>query len=94
MRQTVRRCGEATGGGKRALLQAGRELLLAQASDWAFMIRAGTTGAYASRRVKTHLLRMHRLCREAETGDVDEPRLAALESQNNLFPRLPGEVFR
>lgn len=35
--------------------KAGRELLLAQASDWPFLIRMGTAGDYARRRVEAHL---------------------------------------
>ena len=35
--------------------KAGRELLLAQASDWPFLIRMGTAGAYARSRVEGHL---------------------------------------
>ena len=35
--------------------QAGRELLLAQASDWPFLIRMGTAEGYARRRVEGHL---------------------------------------
>jgi predicted glycosyl hydrolase (DUF1957 family) len=35
--------------------KAGRELLLAQASDWPFLIRMGTAEAYARRRVEGHL---------------------------------------
>src|SRR5208282_113628 len=42
---------------ERALRQAARELLLAQASDWPFMLRTGTSPDYARKRVKEHLLR-------------------------------------
>jgi predicted glycosyl hydrolase (DUF1957 family) len=48
---------QATGLTARALRQAARELLLAQASDWPFILRAGTSPDYARRRVKDHLLR-------------------------------------
>ena len=41
----------------RALKQAARELLLAQSSDWPFILRTGTNPDYARRRVKEHLLR-------------------------------------
>src|SRR5690606_22128983 len=34
----------------RALAQAARELLLAQSSDWTFIMRTGTTVPYATRR--------------------------------------------
>src|SRR5437879_3806966 len=45
----------------RTLNQAGRELLLAQASDWAFMISSGTTVQYATRRLNMHLQRLDQL---------------------------------
>ena len=42
------------------LKQAARELLLAQASDWAFIIKTGTMVEYAVRRTKEHVLRLYR----------------------------------
>src|SRR5262249_60236873 len=40
---------DASGVTRRALNQAARELLLAQSSDWAFIIKAGTMVDYAVR---------------------------------------------
>ena len=77
----------------RALKQAGRELLLAQASDWAFMMSRETTTEYAARRTNDHILRCQRLCDEIERGDVDDLRLTALEDADNLFPALDYRVF-
>ena len=51
----ARRHPEARGTTKRALDQAARELLLAQASDWAFIIARGTVVDYAVRRTTEHL---------------------------------------
>ncbi|MBZ5579782.1 MAG: glycogen synthase GlgA [Acidobacteriia bacterium] len=79
----------ATGLARRALNQAGRELLLAQASDWTFMIKSGSMEDYAIRRVKGHLLRMHRLCGQIESGAIDEAWLQTLEGQDNLFADIP-----
>ena len=45
----------------RALRQAGRELMLAQASDWPFIITNGTTEQYARRRFHDHINRFHDL---------------------------------
>src|SRR6185295_17478663 len=42
---------------ERALKQAARELLLAQSSDWPFILRTGTSPDYARKRVKDHLFR-------------------------------------
>jgi 1,4-alpha-glucan branching enzyme len=75
----------ATGVTKRALDQAARELLLAQASDWAFMIHSGTMQEYATRRTKGHLHRLYDLGRQIESGDIDDAALGHLESQDCIF---------
>ena len=73
---------------ERALKQAGRELLLAQASDWPFILRTGTSPDYASRRVKDHLLRFLSLYEQLKKRKVDEAALAESENRDNLFPNL------
>jgi 1,4-alpha-glucan branching enzyme len=78
---------------RRALTQALRELLLAQASDWAFMMSRETTAEYAIRRTRDHVLRCHQLCDEVERDAVDDVRLAALEDTDNLFPTLDYRVL-
>jgi 1,4-alpha-glucan branching enzyme len=78
-----------TGLALRAADQAARELLLAQSSDWAFMINSGTMREYGTRRTKRHMFRLHTLNRQIETGSIDEQWLQSLESQDNLFPELP-----
>lgn len=78
---------------RRALNQAARELLLAQASDWAFMIHAGTTEQYGTQRTKTHIDRLNRLKKQIELGRIDEPWLCAIEDQNNIFPWIDYRVF-
>jgi 1,4-alpha-glucan branching enzyme len=77
--------GVANGATSRALDQAARELLLAQASDWAFMISGGGMRTYATSRVETHLRAFHQLRREIEVGRFDEGRLAGLEARDNIF---------
>lgn len=84
---------DATGLAKRAFDQAARELLLAQASDWAFMINSGTMVEYASKRTRGHLSRLHRLLRDAEENKIDEAWLSTIESQDNIFPDLDYRSF-
>jgi 1,4-alpha-glucan branching enzyme len=79
----------ATGSVLRAANQAARELLLAQSSDWAFMINSGTMQEYGTRRTKSHMLRLHRLSTQIETGSIDEAWLENLENQDNLFSDIP-----
>ena len=71
---------------QRALKQAARELLLAQASDWPFILRTGTSPDYARKRVKDHLLRFIAPLRSTHAGQLDEKWLAEVESRDNLFP--------
>jgi 1,4-alpha-glucan branching enzyme len=88
MTSLARRHPDAQGLVKRALTQAARELLLAQASDWAFIIARGTVVDYAVRRTTEHLSRFRRLADGIEQGGVDATWLAAIESADNLFPTL------
>jgi 1,4-alpha-glucan branching enzyme len=79
---------------KRALKQAARELLLAQASDWPFILRAGTSPDYARRRVKDHLLRFIALHDQLTATSVDEKWLAEIEARDNLFPDVDWNYWR
>lgn len=79
---------------ERALNQAARELLLAQASDWAFIMRAGTAAHYAQRRVKQHLGRFWRIAGAADRGQTPDPAwLNQVEMADNLFPDLDYRVY-
>src|SRR5215469_11559817 len=84
----------ATGPRARALQQAARELLLAQASDWPFILRTGTSPDYARRRVKDHLLRFIALHEQLTSTAVDEKWLKELESRDNLFPDVHWSYWR
>ena len=84
---------EADGLTLRALRQAGRELLVAQASDWAFMINSGEMAAYGTQRIKAHLLRLNRLGKEIEAQKIDENWLSEIESQICIFPHIDYRSF-
>jgi 1,4-alpha-glucan branching enzyme len=73
---------------RRALKQAARELMLAESSDWAFILKAGTTAAYARRRVEEHLGNFETLHRAILRGQIVEQQLVELETRDNLFPDL------
>ncbi|XXF75560.1 DUF1957 domain-containing protein [Myxococcaceae bacterium GXIMD 01537] len=84
----------ASGLQKRALDQAARELLLAQSSDWAFIMKTGTMVDYAVRRAREHVQRFLRLREEVRSGAIDGPALAEVESRDNIFPDLDYRVYR
>ena len=92
MHALVERFGDASGFEARALTQAGRELLLAQASDWAFIMRTATTVEYADRRTREHLKAFRDLDEALTTGRVSGAVfldfLTAREQQWNIFPEL------
>ena len=72
----------------RVLKQLARELLLAQSSDWAFLIRTGTARHYATKRVTDHVLRFNRLHNDLVAGTIDEGFLANCEWRDNIFPNI------
>lgn len=78
----------------RALNQAARELLLAQSSDWAFIITTGTMVQYAVKRFKDHIHRFTRIYEMLTTdGQIDETWLADVESKDNIFQELDYRVY-
>ncbi len=72
----------------RALNQAARELLLAQSSDWAFIMKTGTVVSYAERRTREHVLRFLDLNNMLDSGMMDENKLGELEWKDNIFPEI------
>lgn len=88
----------AAGVKKRLLNQAARELLLAQSSDWAFIMKTGTMVDYAVKRTKQHLENFDRLYKSLREDDSilgfqDSEWLAGLEATNNIFPELDYQVY-
>ncbi|SDU23066.1 1,4-alpha-glucan branching enzyme [Verrucomicrobium sp. GAS474] len=77
----------------RALKQAARELLLAQSSDWAFIMKMGTMVPYAVKRTKDHLLRFNRICDEIERNQIDEAFLGNCEWRDNIFPNVNWRYY-
>jgi 1,4-alpha-glucan branching enzyme len=77
----------------RVLRQLARELLLAQASDWAFLMRTGTAREYATKRTMDHLVRFNRLHDQFVANDIDEKFLADSEWRDNLFPNVNWKYY-
>ncbi|HEY1099061.1 MAG TPA: 1,4-alpha-glucan branching protein domain-containing protein [Myxococcota bacterium] len=77
----------------RALRQATRELMLAQSSDWPFILTMGTQMGYGVKRPVVHLSRMHRLVAGLERGQIDEADLLQLEARDGVFEDVDVSVF-
>jgi 1,4-alpha-glucan branching enzyme len=78
---------------ERALKQAGRELLLAQASDWPFILRTGTSPGYARKRITEHLFGFSKIYEQLMNGRLDQEWLSYVESRDNIFPGLKYQYF-
>ena len=77
----------------RALNQAARELLLAQSSDWLFIITNNTMVDYAHRRIKDHIGRFTRLYNELNSGKIDRKFLAEIEEKDQVFPDIDYRIY-
>lgn len=77
----------------RALKQAARELMLAQSSDWTFIMSTGTTVPYATRRFNEHIIRFTKLYDDLKSNTIDEPYLRDLEMKDNIFPQIDYRVY-
>jgi 1,4-alpha-glucan branching enzyme len=78
---------------ERALNQAARSILLAQASDWPFIMKSGTTRDYARKRITDHLARFNYLHDSIRKNNINERYLLALETMDNIFPDINFRDF-
>jgi len=78
---------------RRALNQMARELLLAQSSDWAFIMKQGTMVNYAVRRTREHIASFLRLHDDLQNRRIDPNFVTLLESHNNIFPDINYAVY-
>ncbi len=93
MVELARQYGSPTQVQRRALNQAARELLLAQSSDWAFILKTGTMVDYARERTRLHVVNLNHLYEQLKGNDIDEPWLTEIERRHNLFPDLDYRVY-
>jgi len=73
---------------QRALNQAARSVLLAQASDWPFILKADTNIEYAKKRLTDHLARFNYLHDCIRKNRINERYLTALEIIDDIFPDI------
>ncbi|MDR4507372.1 MAG: DUF1957 domain-containing protein [Candidatus Brocadiaceae bacterium] len=78
----------------RALNQAARELLLAQSSDWAFIMKSGTLVEYAKKRTRDHLIHFTKLYDDIQSDSIDSSWLSDIECKNNIFPDIDYHVYQ
>jgi 1,4-alpha-glucan branching enzyme len=78
---------------RRALNQAAREVLLAQSSDWAFIMKTGTMVEYAVRRTRDHIERFTKLYYDLVQNRLDLDWLSDVEYKDNIFPDVDYRIY-
>ena len=78
----------------RVLNQMSRELLLAQASDWAFMMKTGTFVDYAAKKTVAHLERFYLLNSYLEKGFYNTEVIEDIERKDNAFSEVHYSVYQ
>lgn len=77
----------------RVLDQMMRELLLAQSSDWAFLMTTQTAKEYSIRRTKEHISNFIKLENILKTDKRDEEFLRSLETRNSIFGNIDFRIY-
>ncbi len=78
---------------RKALNQCARELLLAQSSDWLFIITNGTMVDYAKRRIKDHIGRFTELYDQIKNSHIDEDYLKMVQEKDAIFPDIDYMIY-
>ena len=76
------------------LAQAARELLLAQSSDWQFIISTGAAGDYASKRFTGHCDALEALLDAMQSGEGSEALLEEHGRNDDCFPDIGTTLSR
>ena len=89
---------------RRILNQCARELVLAQSSDWLFIITNGTMVDYAKKRIKDHIGRFTKmylwlkndedLIKKDILSDEKQSFLKSIEEKDCIFPELNYELYK
>ena len=71
-----------------------RELMLAQSSDWPFIMTTKTMVEYALKRVTTHLVNFRNLNKQIRNGQINRSWLKKISEENDLFPHLDYRLYQ
>ena len=94
MQELVERFPDEKGLKERTLNQAAREVLLSQASDWPFIMKAGTMVPYARKRIREHIHNFNYIYDSLSRNTIKTEWLTKLEKRDNIFPFLDYRIFK
>ena len=78
---------------RQALNQCARELLLAQSSDWLFIITNGTMVDYAHKAIKDHIGRFTKLYYQIKNDKIDAKYLLDVFDKDDIFPEIDYMIY-
>ncbi len=78
---------------RQALNQCARELLLAQSSDWLFIITNGTMVEYAHKAIKDHIGRFTKLYYQIKNDKIDAKYLLDIFDKDDIFPEIDYMIY-
>ena len=78
---------------RQALNQCARELLLAQSSDWLFIITTGTMVEYAHKAIKDHIGRFTKLYHQNKKDKIDAKFVLDVFNKDDIFPEIDYMVY-
>ena len=68
-------------------------MLLAQSSDWLFIITNGTMVDYAKKRIKDHIGRFTKLYEQIKADKIDEEFLKSIMKLDKIFPDIDYMIY-
>jgi 1,4-alpha-glucan branching enzyme len=78
----------------RILNQMTRELLLAQSSDWAFLMTTETAIEYSIKRTKEHISNFNKLLSMLQSNNINIDEIEYLEYKNSIFNFIDFKIFK
>jgi len=78
---------------RKALNQCARELLLAQSSDWPFIVTMNTMVEYAHKRLKDHIGRFNALADMIDKHEINETYLEDISYKDKIFPNIDYQIY-
>ena len=78
---------------RNALNQCARELLLAQSSDWPFIVTHNTMVEYAHKRLKDHIGRFNALADMIDKKEINEDYLKDISYKDKIFPNIDYSIY-
>jgi 1,4-alpha-glucan branching enzyme len=94
MVEAARKYGAKSDMNNRVLNQMAREILLAQSSDWAFMMKTGAFSEYGAKETVTHLERFYLLKTYLDKGFFNLEVIEDIERKDNIFPEITYTVYQ